>query len=275
MSEAEKDIFKLIDSEKNGKTAEEVVARLREMIHRGELRSGDRLPPERDLAKLLGVSRPTLRAGIRSLAAVGVLKSKQGAGTFVVEADASPALDGNPLRLLASLHGFSNAEMFEARLILEMAIAGLAAERATSDHIAAMAEELAEMFATLDVPEEYLVHDMRFHQMIAAASGNRIITALMNMVASILFDVRSKTVHRAHDLKESADMHRLIFRAIREGNTEAARGAMRDHLLLAQRAQSEELAESFNAPQNGSGGNGQREIAKPKTRKTKKTTSRL
>jgi GntR family transcriptional repressor for pyruvate dehydrogenase complex len=179
------------------------------------------------------------------------------------------------LRLLASLHGFSNAEMFEARLILEMAIAGLAAERATSDHIAAMAEELAEMFATLDVPEEYLVHDMRFHQMIAAASGNRIITALMNMVASILFDVRSKTVHRAHDLKESADMHRLIFRAIREGNTEAARGAMRDHLLLAQRAQSEELAESFNAPRNGSGGNGQREIAKPKTRKTKKTTSRL
>lgn len=265
MLEPKQDIFKTIDADKGGTTAEEVIAQLREMIHRGDLRSGDRLPPERDLAKQLGVSRPTLRAGIRSLAAVGVLKSRQGAGTFVVEADVSPALDSNPLRLLASLHGFSSAEMFEARLLLEMAIAGLAAERATSEHLAALAEELAEMFATLDEPEEYLVHDMRFHQTIAAASGNRIITTLMNMVVSILFDVRSKTVYRAHDLKESADMHRLIFRAIREGKTEAARSAMRDHLLLAQKAQAEELAETFGSPNNGNS----TEEGKKKTRAKK------
>ena len=116
MTAKQRHFFKTIDHDSGGTTAEEVVARLREMIHRGELESGDRLPPERDLAKQLGVSRPTLRAGIRSLAAVGVLQSKQGAGTFVVEADASPALDSNPLRLMASLHGFSSAEMFEARL---------------------------------------------------------------------------------------------------------------------------------------------------------------
>jgi GntR family transcriptional repressor for pyruvate dehydrogenase complex len=249
------DIFKSIDSDKAGTNAEDVVTRLREMIHQGELRPGDRLPPERDLAKQLGISRPTLRAGIRTLSAVGVLKSKQGAGTFVVEAAASPALDSNPLRLLASLHGFSSAEMFEARLLLEMAIAGLAAERATSEHLAALAEELAEMFATLDEPEEYLVHDMRFHQTIASASGNRIITALMNMVVSILFDVRSKTVYRAHDLKESAEMHRQIFRSIREGNVEAARNAMRDHLLLAQKAQAEELAETLGDGNNGNSRN--------------------
>ena len=272
MSETKQDIFTSLDSERNGTTAEEVVTRLREMIHRGDLRSGDRLPPERDLAKQLGVSRPTLRAGIRSLAAVGVLKSKQGAGTFVVEADASPALDSNPLRLLASLNGFSSAEMFEARLLLEMAITGLAAERATSDHLAALAEELAEMFATLDEPEEYLVHDMRFHQTIAAASGNRIITALMNMVVSILFDVRSKTVHRAHDLKESADMHRQIFRSIREGNTEAARNAMRDHLLLAQKAQAEELAENFGAPPDSNGSlSDDKEITQTKNKKAGKS----
>lgn len=258
MSEANQEFFQTIDAERNGTTAEEVVARLREKIHNGELKLGDRLPPERDLAKQLGVSRPTLRAGIRSLAAVGVLKSKQGAGTFVVQDDASPALDSNPLRLLASLHGLSSAEMFEARLLLEMAITGLAAERATSEHLAALAEELAEMFATLDEPEEYLVHDMRFHQLIAAASGNRIITALMNMVASILFDVRSKTVHRAHDLKESAEMHRQIFRSIREGNIEAARNAMRDHLLLAQKAQSEEIAETFGANGGNSLNNGKK-----------------
>lgn len=270
MSEANQEFFQTIDNDKNGTTAEEVVARLREKIHSGELKLGDRLPPERDLAKQLGVSRPTLRAGIRSLAAVGVLKSKQGAGTFVVEADASPALDSNPLRMLASLNGFSSAEMFEARLLLEMAITGLAAERATSEHLAALAEELAEMFANLDEPEEYLVHDMRFHQLIAAASGNRIITALMNMVASILFDVRSKTVHRAHDLKESAEMHRQIFRSVREGNIEAARAAMRDHLLLAQKAQAEEIAETFGASGSGNLKTGKNKTSRAAKRKAEK-----
>ena len=73
--------FRTIDTERRGTTSEEVVAQLREMIHKGELRPGDRLPPERDLARQLGVSRPTLRAGISSLAAVGVLQPRRGAGS--------------------------------------------------------------------------------------------------------------------------------------------------------------------------------------------------
>ncbi len=243
MTDSNGDLFKTIDPERNGTTTEEVIFQLREMIHRGELRPGDRLPPERDLAKLLGVSRPTLRDGIRSLAAVGVLQPRRGAGTFVVKAEGSPVLDSNPLRLMASLHGFTPNEMFEARKSLEMAIAGLAAERATGDQMASMSEEIAEMFASLDDPEQFLVHDMRFHQTVAAASGNRILTSLMNMVATILFDVRRKTVKRAKDLKESAEMHRTIYRAIRKRNAEAASEAMRDHLMLAQKAQASEETE--------------------------------
>src|SRR6267378_1285595 len=104
MTDSNATIFKTIDAERRGPTFEEVVSQLREMIHRGALRPGDRLPPERDLAKLLGVSRPTLRAGISSLAAVGVLQSRQGAGTFVVKADGPPSLDSSPLKLMASLH---------------------------------------------------------------------------------------------------------------------------------------------------------------------------
>src|SRR5918911_4745667 len=224
-------LFKTINGERRGTTSEEVISKLREMIHRGELRPGDRLPPERDLAKLLGVSRPTLRAGIRSLAAVGVLQSRQGAGTFVVKSDGPPALDSSPLRLLASLHGFTSAEMFEARRALEMAVAGLAAERATGEQLATMSEEITGMYTSLDDPEQYLVHDMRFHQTVAAASDNRILTALMNMVAKVLFDARIKTVKRAQDLKQSAEMHRVIYRAIRAHDVEEARNLMRDHLM--------------------------------------------
>lgn len=251
MADSSTELFKTIDAERRGTTSEEVILQLREMIHRGELHPGDRLPPERDLARLLGVSRPTLRAGIRSLAAVGVLQSRQGAGTFVVEADESPSLDSSPLRLMAALHGFTPAEMFEARQGLEMCVAGLAAERATGDQMASMAEELAGMYASLDDPEQYLVHDVRFHQMIGAASGNRILTALMNMVAAILFDVRRKTVKRARNLKETTEMHHQIYRAIRERNSEAARKAMSDHLIRAQKALEAEEMESSNGEDDG------------------------
>lgn len=248
-------VFKSEVVVRQGNSSEEVVSRLREMIQRGELNHGDRLPPERDLAKTLGVSRPTLRAGIRSLAAVGILQSKQGAGTFVMEAEKSPTLDSSSLRMMAALHGFTSAEMFEARLALEMSIAGLAAERATSEQMTLMSEEIAGMFATLDEPEKFLVHDMNFHQTVAAASGNRILTSLMNMVAKILFEARSKTVKRATDLKESAEMHRNIYRAIRERNAEAASQTMRDHLLLAQKAQAQEVIGDFSLENGGSESN--------------------
>jgi GntR family transcriptional repressor for pyruvate dehydrogenase complex len=238
-------VFTNLDSEKNGSTAEEVVERLRNMIHSGELAAGDRLPPERDLAKLLGVSRPTLRAGIRSLATVGILQSRQGAGTFVAERGESPTLDAGALKMLSALHGFTSDEMFEARLALEMSIAGLAAERSTSEQMTLMAEQITGMYASLDNPEQYLVHDMKFHQTIAAASGNRILTSLMNMIATILFDARSKTVHRALDLKQSAEQHHNIYRAMREGDPAAARQAMHDHLIETQKAQRlEELQSS-------------------------------
>jgi GntR family transcriptional repressor for pyruvate dehydrogenase complex len=246
MAKREAAVFRNLNSEKNGTTAEEVAGRLRDMIHNGELAAGDRLPPERDLAKLLGVSRPTLRAGIRSLSTVGILQSKQGAGTFVAERDESPTLDSSSLRMLSALHGFTSDEMFEARLALEMSIAGLAAKRANSEHMTRLAEEIAGMYASLNNPEQYLVHDMQFHQTIAAASDNRILTSLMNMVATILFDKRSKTVHRAIDLKQSAEQHHDIYRAIRERDPEAAEKAMHDHLTETQKAQALEEEQKLN-----------------------------
>ena len=100
-----------------------------------------------------------------------------------------------------------------------------------------MAEEITGMYASLTDPEQYLVHDMQFHQTIAAASNNRILTSLMNMVARILFESRSKTVHRALDLKESAEQHHNIYRAMRERDPQSARDAMHDHLVETQKAQ--------------------------------------
>jgi DNA-binding FadR family transcriptional regulator len=155
----------------DGAAAELVVSHVRGQIERGELKPGDRLPPERELAQLVGVSRPSVRAGLRSLSAMGVVHTRHGSGTYI--ADGPPALDSRPLSMLASLHGFTPEQMFEARRVLEVGVAGLAAERATGDQVAAMAEEVTGMFASVEDPQTFLMHDVRFHRSVAMASGIR------------------------------------------------------------------------------------------------------
>src|SRR5262247_1327013 len=142
-------------------STEHVVAHVRALIERGELRRGDRLPAERDLAAQIGVSRPTVRAGLRALAAMGVVRSRHGSGTFIP--DGPPSLGSEPLSFLAALHGFTREEMYEARRIMEVGAAGLAAERATPEQLAALAEEVASLFASMQDPQRFLVHDINFH----------------------------------------------------------------------------------------------------------------
>jgi GntR family transcriptional regulator, transcriptional repressor for pyruvate dehydrogenase complex len=226
--------LKIIKPMRSGQATEQVVARVYELIQREELKPGDRLPPERELAKQLGISRPSLRAGLGSLISMGVLQSRQGAGTFIV--DGPPALDSEPLRLLAELHGFSFDHMFETRSILEVGAAGLAAEHATGDQLATMSEEIAEMFAALKDPQQFLVHDIGFHRAVAAASGNPTLATLVEMVSAILYERRRNTIARAHDFNEALEFHRRVYRAIRARKPEEAREAMREHIVRAQKA---------------------------------------
>jgi GntR family transcriptional repressor for pyruvate dehydrogenase complex len=219
---------------RDGPTAEQVVDQIRDLIERGELHPGDRLPAERELAKQLGISRPSLRAGLRMLVAMGLLRARHGSGTYI--ADGPPALGSEQLSLLAELHGFTFDQMFEARRVLEVQIAGLAAERATAEHLATIAEEVANMYAALDDPQQYLIHDIRFHRAIAAASNNPILATIVEMVSAVMYDRRRETIGRAHDFKESIEMHQRIYRAIRTHKPEEARAAMHEHLVLAQKA---------------------------------------
>ncbi|HXE80790.1 MAG TPA: FadR/GntR family transcriptional regulator [Vicinamibacterales bacterium] len=220
----------------DGVTAEIVVQHVRNLIERGELKPGDRLPPERELAVQLGVSRPSVRAGLRSLAAIGILQTRHGAGTFIT--DGPPTLGSEPLSFLAALHGFTQDEMYEARRALEVGVAGLAAERATDEQIATIAEEVTNLFASLDDPQAFLRHDIRFHRAVAAASGNPILASLVEMVSTIFYEHRRRKIEEAGDLKESAQMHRVIYHAIRARDPKRARAAMNEHLLLAQEADS-------------------------------------
>jgi GntR family transcriptional repressor for pyruvate dehydrogenase complex len=212
-----------------------VVNHIRSLIENGSLRPGDKIPPEREFARQLKVSRASLRTGIGYLAAMGLMKVKHGVGTFV--ADGPAAFGKDSVSMMGALHGFQSWQMFEARLLIESNLAALAAERGTEEHYTALAEEVAEIFAALESPAEFLIHDVLFHRIVAQASGNPILAALMETITSALYDRRRKTVERAIDLRESAEMHRELFRAIRSRNSEEARRLMQQHLLMAQAAQ--------------------------------------
>jgi GntR family transcriptional repressor for pyruvate dehydrogenase complex len=223
--------------------AEQVVAHVRALIEDGTLRPGDRLPSERELVARIGVSRPSVRAGLRSLAAMGVVRTRHGAGTFVTAGP--PALVSEPLSIVARLHGLSGDGLFEARRVLESGTAALAAERATADQLVAMSDEITGMYTTLDDPQAFLIHDVGFHRTVAAGSNDLVLCALVEMVASLHYERRRATVERARNrLREAADQHRKIYQAIRTKDADGARSAMDEHLRL---SRADQLAEEATA----------------------------
>jgi GntR family transcriptional repressor for pyruvate dehydrogenase complex len=213
----------------------QVVNHIRSLIENGTLQPGDKIPPEREFARKLGLSRASLRTGIGYLAAMGVMKVKHGVGTFV--ADGPPEFGKASLGMMGALHGFQTWQMFEARIILESNIAALAAERGKEEHHTALAEEVAEMFSVMGNPADYLIHDLMFHRIISQASGNPIMAAVIETITSALYDKRRKTVERSIDVRESAEMHREIYRAIRGRKPQEAKRLMEQHLRMAQESQ--------------------------------------
>ncbi len=228
------------DADPEGSTAQ-VVSYVRALIENGLVGPGDRLPGERDLALHIGVSRPTVRAGLRALAALGVVQSRHGSGTYIP--DGPPALRTEALSFLAALHGFTREEMYEARSILESGAAALAAGRATAEQIATLEDEVASLFASMDNPRLFLVHDINFHRAVAAASGNPIVASLVEMVSALYYEQRRATATRASvlDLRDAAEMHRRIYQAIGNHDPDEARRAMTEHLTQASQHQAQEL----------------------------------
>lgn len=207
------------------------VDHLRELIASSKLRPGDRLPPERELAAQFGITRGDVRRGIGYLSALGILEVRHGVGAFL--SDTSRSIGDHPLQVLRSVGALETEHIFEARRALEVAIAGLAAERCRDDQLGPMAEELAEMFATVADAEPFLIHDVRFHRAVAQASGNPVLVSLMESIAGTLYEERRVRAGTLSNRQSALVSHREIYHAIRRRDPEAARRAMSQHLKTA------------------------------------------
>jgi GntR family transcriptional repressor for pyruvate dehydrogenase complex len=210
-----------------------VVQRIKELLERGDLKGGSRLPPERELAEMLGISRPSLRTALKALSVMGIIRAKPGAGTFIAEA--IPEIFMEPMHFMTLINNTAIEEVFEARIIIESSLAELAAERASEQDLQAMSGELDAMREVLNNPEGFLQHDMSFHQLIARASGNHVMSGIMDTLAQMLYQMRRQTVSRKHGLEEALDWHEKIFNALRRHDGKTARKLMTDHLRAAEK----------------------------------------
>lgn len=212
-----------------------VVHGVREMILSGELGPGDRLPIEKDLAPRFAVSRGSLREGVRALAQLGILESRQGSGTFVTELRPHTLLA--PVGFVADLQpGASPHDLQAVRRILETAAIRTAALLITSEQLdaaAAAVDQGADALEGTTVDWDAAMRaDMAFHGVLAEASGNAILASLIEALAS--HTVRGRLWRALVDnaaATAAMEEHRAILAALRARDPEAAAVRMAGHLL--------------------------------------------
>ncbi len=213
---------------------EAVSQQLQQAIADRDLRPGDRIGTEAELAIQLGVSRPALREAVRLLVGSNRVRAARGPGGGVFVAQTP---DGSLARtiseaiaaMLASA-ATSIAELTEVRLLLEVPLAGLAARRASDGHLAELREAIAAASAAPDDDAVQRDSDIRFHRTIAAAAGNRVAGALAGWSADVLQSRLKDLIAPAIVEAVARDQHSEILEAIEQRNAGLAERAMRLHL---------------------------------------------
>jgi len=202
------------------KLSQEVADGILEMIDEGEVSVGERIPTENELVDMFHVSRTAVREGVKSLIAIGVLETRRGVGTFV--RDSQPG----PLRLLNTSTTPTQShllDLLEFRRIVEPETAALAAQRRNTADLKELERcvvELEKGVARGEKPPE----DLGFHLILARASHNSALLDTSSMI--VRFYEGDVFLPDAADISE----HRAIYEAVRDGDAQAARQAMRDHL---------------------------------------------
>ena len=214
---------------------DDVIDAIKAMIMSGELCPGDRLPVEPDLAAQLDVSRGSLREGVRSLIAMGVLEARQGAGTYVTSLDIR--LLFAPMEFVSDLNHHDPVEFLQVRRVLECEAASLAAARIDVRGLQAAKEWLDQARAVAESSqstdhERILECDRGFHEVIAEASGNQALAALLAVFAGRTWRLRTlRSEIDAHAVEIVVREHQAILDALRDGDSERARVLMHVHLL--------------------------------------------
>jgi len=208
---------------------ESVIEQIMNLIKNNKLKPGDKLPPEREMAEKLSISRNSLREAFRVLESRGLIKSKPGGGRYIREIRKNGY--SNTENIILSLEKSSILELLEAREIFEVKIAEVTAQRATVEDIKSIEEALNKMNEEDGLKDDKKTEsDTEFHLAIASASYNFVFVNIIKLHLDLLKETREKTWKIPGRREEQQEEHQAILQAIKEHDTKKAGEAMLKHL---------------------------------------------
>ncbi|WP_309647023.1 FadR/GntR family transcriptional regulator [Nocardioides sp.] len=206
---------------------EQVAEQITGWIDENDLGAGDRLPPERELATRLGVSRATLSQALVALEVIGIVAVRHGDGTVLTGS-------GGTTRIVEAIRSHADRlpEVIETRDALETKIAALAATRRTDDDLARIDDALAAMRADIESGGRGVEGDERFHGAVTAAAHSLLLARLMGEIADLIKETRIESLSQPGRPRDSLAGHQAIAEAIRAGDPAAASTAMHAHVTM-------------------------------------------
>jgi len=197
---------------------------------RGSWKSGEKIPPERDLCRQLGVGRASLREALKALEIIGMIEIRLGDGTYVC--DRSDFLS-RPLLWAIAGAGTTDAdarELVEARTLIEVELAGYAAERASAEDIKRLSETIERMESTKKDPKEFMQADIGFHLAVARTASSKILMNALHLIRNLMQEWILGAISTKGVAEKACEQHKKVLRAIEQHDRAAAREAMQKHL---------------------------------------------
>ena len=221
----EKDIITPL---KQDRLSHGVFAQLCDLIRNGHFQSGDRLPSEKELCEMFQVSRTTVRSGLQSLGALGLVDSRDGSGTFVTKR--SPESVGKTLGVVL-FHGVEDIEeIYEGRRVIESWTAYLAANRRTEDELQSLEKFVNQQIEEVQRGESGVDTDFQFHLQIGKSARNEVVLRILYSMITLIFKVLDPSKRPARDLTQAVEQHRGILESLREKDAFSAMSRMYEHV---------------------------------------------
>ncbi len=216
------------------RVSDQAYEQIRDLIFRGQLKPGEQIMPERELAQALGVSRPTVREAIKQLVTMGLLEHRQGQGTYVCSIHDQRGL--NPLAAMIEGHNPTLEELLEVRMGLEGQSVSLAAQRATPEDLQVLEKALTHMLEENRAGRLGIEEDVSFHMAIAYATKNTVQVHIMKTFYDLLHYGIKENLHYLYEdpanLLIIGRQHTEIFQGIKDHDPEAAYAAMIRHITF-------------------------------------------
>jgi GntR family transcriptional regulator, transcriptional repressor for pyruvate dehydrogenase complex len=208
---------------------EQIVQQVEESIHKGVMKSGDQLPPERELAQQFGVSRTAVREAVKALREKGLVEAYPGRGTFITDGT-SYSMRQSLDRMLRVGQAEGSGFLAEVREILEPEIAAMAAMRSDAEDLSSMREQVGIMDQARKDPDAFIEADLDFHLALAEAAANPIILSLIDSIVGLLREQRMGIFQVEGGPERGQYHHKKILDAIEHKDPTGAREAMKAHL---------------------------------------------